>query len=89
MSLGADGGKVQRMVLGEGWVLLGIGLLLGLVGSLLATRLVKGLLYGVVPHDPVTLAGVMVLMVGIGTVACWIPALRAARVDPGIAIRRQ
>jgi ABC-type lipoprotein release transport system permease subunit len=51
--------------------------------------LVKGLLYGVVPHDPLTLAGVVVLMVGIGTVACWIPALRAARVDPGIAIRSQ
>ena len=61
----------------------------GLVGSLLATQLVKGLLYGVVPHDPVTLASVVVLMVGIGTVACWIPALRAARVDPGIAIRSQ
>lgn len=89
MSLGADGGKVQRMVLGEGWVLLGVGLVLGLVGSLLATRLVKGLLYGVVPYDPVTLGGVVLLMVAIGTVACWIPALRAARVDPGIAIRSQ
>jgi len=89
MSLGADGGKVQRMVLAEGWLLLGIGLVLGVAGSLVATRLIRGLLYGVVPHDPVTMSGVALLMVAIGTLACWIPALRAARVDPGIAIRSQ
>jgi predicted permease len=89
MSLGADGGKVQRMVLAEGWVLLGIGLLLGVLGSLLATRLIQGLLFGVPAHDPVTLALVSVLMVGIGTLACWVPAIRAAQVDPGIAIRSQ
>ncbi len=89
MSLGADTGKVQRMVLAEGWLLLGIGLVLGVAGSLIATRLIRGLLYGVVPHDPLTMSGVALLMVGIGTLACWIPALRAARVDPGIAIRSQ
>ncbi|MGH7562248.1 MAG: FtsX-like permease family protein, partial [Gemmatimonadales bacterium] len=89
MSLGADRGRVQRMILREGGVLLGGGLLLGVVGALLATRLVQGLLYGVAPHDPVTLVAVGVVMAGIGLLACWIPALRAARIDPGVAIRVQ
>jgi predicted permease len=89
MSLGADSGRVQRMVLAEGGVLLVAGLLLGVLGSLLATRMIRGLLYGVAPHDPVTLFGVALLMVTVGVIACWIPALRAARIDPGVALRAQ
>jgi putative ABC transport system permease protein len=89
MSLGADARKVQRMILGEGGVLLVAGLVLGVIGSLLAARLIQGLLYGVAPHDPVTLAGVAALMAAIGIGACWVPALRAARIDPGVAIRSQ
>jgi putative ABC transport system permease protein len=89
MSLGADARKVQRMILGEGGVLLIAGLVLGVIGSLLAARLIQGLLYGVAPHDPVTLAGVAALMAAIGIGACWVPALRAARIDPGMAIRSQ
>jgi predicted permease len=89
MSLGADSGRVQRMVLMEGGVLLVIGLLLGVLGSVLAARLIQGLLYGVAPHDPATLAAVAGLMATIGLVACWLPALRAARIDPGVAIRAQ
>ncbi|HEV8358768.1 MAG TPA: ABC transporter permease [Gemmatimonadales bacterium] len=89
MSLGADSGRVQRMVLMEGGVLLGVGLLLGVTGSLVAARLIQGLLFGVAPHDPVTLAAVATLMAAIGLGACWVPALRAARIDPGVAIRAQ
>ena len=89
MSLGADSGRVQRMVLMEGGVLLVIGLLLGVLGSVIAARLIQGLLYGVAPHDPATLAAVAGLMATIGLVACWLPALRAARIDPGVAIRSQ
>jgi predicted permease len=89
MSLGADAGKVQRMVLGEGGVLLALGLTLGVIGSLLLSRLIRGLLFGVAPHDPVTLAGVALLMAAVGIAACWIPALKAARIDPGEAIRSQ
>jgi predicted permease len=89
MSLGADSGRVQRMVLMEGGVLLVIGLLLGVLGSVLAARLIQGLLYGVAPHDPATLAAVATLMATIGLAACWLPALRAARIDPGVAIRAQ
>jgi len=47
----------------------------------------RGLLFGVAPHDPLTFAGVAVLMAAIGVVACWIPALRAARIDPAITMR--
>jgi len=89
MSLGADTGRVQRMVLAEGGVLLLSGLALGVLGSLLATGLIRGALFGVAPHDPVTLSGVTLLMSVVGIGACWIPALRAARIDPGVAIRVQ
>jgi predicted permease len=89
MTLGADSGRVQRMVLLEGGVLLVVGLFLGVTVSLIATRLIQGLLFGVAPHDPVTLAAVAALMAAIGIAACWIPALRAARIDPGVAIRAQ
>ena len=87
MSLGADSGKVQRMVLMEGGVLLVMGLVLGVIGSLLATRLIQGLLFGVTPNDPVTLAAAAVAMVAIGVAACWVPARRAAKVDPAVAMR--
>jgi predicted permease len=87
MSLGADGGRVQRMVLGEGGALLAIGLALGVAGGFLAARLIQGLLFGVAPHDPATFIGVAVMMAAIGIGACWIPALRAARVDPAITMR--
>ena len=89
MSLGADSGRVQRMVLMEGGVLLAVGLLLGVVGSVLTARLIQGLLFGFAPHDPVTLGAVALLMAAVGIGACWIPALRAARIDPGAAIRAQ
>jgi predicted permease len=87
MSLGADRGRVQRMILREGGVLLAFGLVLGVSGALFAARVIQGLLFGVAPHDPGTFVGVAFMMAGIGIVACWIPALRAARIDPAIAMR--
>jgi putative ABC transport system permease protein len=87
MSLGADQGRVQRMILWEGGVLLAIGLVLGVAGAFFAAGLMRGLLFGVAPHDPITLIAVAVMMAAIGVVACWIPALRAARIDPMIAMR--
>ena len=89
MSLGADRGRVQRMILGEGGSLLAIGLALGVAGAFLATRVIRGLLFGVEPDDPMTLAGVAMVMAAIGIFACWIPALRAARIDPAITMRAQ
>ncbi|HKC47032.1 MAG TPA: ABC transporter permease [Gemmatimonadales bacterium] len=87
MSLGADRGRVQRMILGEGGVLLAFGLMFGLAGSWFASGLIRGLLFGVAPHDPATLAAVAVVMAAIGVVACWIPARRASRIDPVITMR--
>ncbi len=87
MSLGADQSRVQGMVIREGGTLLGIGLVLGIAGALFATRIIRGLLFGVAPHDPVTLILVALVMVTVGLVACWLPALRAARVDPAMVMR--
>jgi len=87
MSLGAGRGQVQRMILREGSVLLITGLVLGVVGAFFGARFIQGMLFDVTPHDPVTLVGVAVMMAAIGIVACWIPALRAARIDPAITMR--
>jgi putative ABC transport system permease protein len=89
MSLGADGGRIQRMILSEGGVLLVAGLVAGILGSLFATRLIRGLLFGVAPHDPMTLLGVAAAMIAVGVGACWFPAIRASRIDPMVAIRTQ
>jgi predicted permease len=89
MSLGATAGRVYRMVLGEGGALLAAGLAVGLVGALLAARLLRGLLFGVGPGDPVTLGGVALVLAAIGIAACWLPAARAARVDPAVALRAE
>jgi predicted permease len=89
MSLGQDSGSVLRMILKEGGILLVAGVALGVGGALLTTRLMSGLLFGVAPHDPVTIAAVSLAMVAIGVFACWVPARRAARIDPAVAIRRQ
>jgi putative ABC transport system permease protein len=87
MSLGADSGRVQRMVLKEGGVLLVAGLILGVGGAVFASRLIRGLLFGIAPNDPITLLGVAIMMAAVGVAACWLPALRAARIDPATAIR--
>jgi putative ABC transport system permease protein len=89
MSLGADRGRVQRMILREGGVLLALGLGFGVAGAFFATRVIQGLLFGVAPHDPVTFIGVAGIMAAIGIVACWIPALRASRIDPAITMRSE
>jgi predicted permease len=89
MSLGADRGRVQRMVLREGGVLLAMGLVLGVAGAFFAARVIRGLLFGIAPHDPATFIGVAVMMALIGIGACWVPALRAARIDPAVAMRAQ
>jgi putative ABC transport system permease protein len=87
MSLGADRGRVERMILKEGGGLLAIGLVVGVVGAFAATRVMQGFLFGVEPHDPITFIAVVAMMTVIGVVACWIPAVRAARIDPAITMR--
>jgi putative ABC transport system permease protein len=87
MSLGADQARVQRMILGEGGVLLIIGLTLGIAGAFFGASALRGFLFGVAPHDPATFVSVAVGMAAIGLAACWIPALRASRIDPATAMR--
>jgi len=87
MSLGADAGRVHRMILSEGGSLLVVGLVLGAVLALVSSSLLRGLLFGVAPHDPTTLFGVAGVLALVGVAACWLPAARAARVDPAIALR--
>ena len=89
MSLGADRGIIERMILREGGTLVVKGLVLGVTGAFFAGRIVRGMLFGISPNDPVTLVMAALAMAGIGVVACWIPALRAARVDPVITMRVQ
>ena len=87
MSLGAAPVRVERMILREGGILLMAGLGIGVVGAWATVGVLRGLLFGVTPHDPATLGGVAVVMGLIGLVWCWIPAARAARIDPTITMR--
>jgi ABC-type antimicrobial peptide transport system permease subunit len=61
--------------------------MVGVTGGFFAARIIRGLLFAVAPHDPATFVAVAGAMAAIGTIACWIPALRAARIDPAITMR--
>ena len=81
-AFGATGREIRSEVLGEGLTLTGLGLALGVGGSILLTRLLEGLLVGVPTWDPVTYGLVAALLGGIAVLACWVPARRAARISP-------
>jgi len=87
MALGASGGDVLRMVLREGMRLIGSGLLIGIAGALLASRLVGSLLYEVSATDPATFVGAAAVLGAAGLLASYLPARRATRVDPMITLR--
>jgi predicted permease len=86
-ALGASRGEIVGIVLRQGMRLAGIGIAGGLAAALALTRLMAGLLYGVGPADPATLAAVALLLGGIALAACYIPARRATAVDPVVALR--
>jgi putative ABC transport system permease protein len=87
VALGAGSGDVLRMVLGQGLRTIVIGVVIGIAGSLALTRTVESLLFGVTATDPLTFGGVTLLLVGAALLACYIPARRATKVDPMIALR--
>jgi putative ABC transport system permease protein len=89
MALGAQRGDVSRLVIGEGMKLVLIGALLGLGGALALTRLLKTLLFGVSATDPLTFIVIAALLIIVALLACWIPARRATKVDPLIALRHE
>ncbi len=87
MALGARGGAVAAMVVREGMALVAAGLALGVALALGLTRLLASQLYEVQPRDPITLTAVVIVLGGVALIACWVPALRATRVDPLTALR--
>jgi putative ABC transport system permease protein len=87
MALGASRGSVLRSVLGRGLRLAGLGVVIGLIASMLAARLLAKFLYRVGANDPATFAFVVVLLAAIAVLACWVPARRATKVDPLVALR--
>jgi ABC-type antimicrobial peptide transport system permease subunit len=87
MALGADEKNIFRLILTRGMLFILAGLALGIAGALAATRLIASLLFGVTPSDPATFAAIAALLTLVALVACWVPARRAMRVDPIIALR--
>ncbi|MEP6491191.1 MAG: ADOP family duplicated permease [bacterium] len=88
-ALGATPSDIVALVVGQGGRLAVVGIVLGLAGSFALTRYLQSMLFGVAPNDPVTLVGVCALLGGVTLAACLIPAVRAARVDPSMALRSE
>jgi putative ABC transport system permease protein len=89
VSIGAQRRDVLKLIMGQGLILSSIGIIIGFVAALAAARLISHLLYEVSATDPATFALIALLLVGVATVACYIPARRATRVDPMIALRNE
>jgi putative ABC transport system permease protein len=87
MALGASPTTVVRLIIGQGMRVVGAGVVAGLVGALLATRLMTSVVYGVRVTDPLTYVGVAALLTGVAMLASYIPARRATQIDPLIAMR--
>jgi putative ABC transport system permease protein len=87
MALGAIAGDVLRLVIGQGMWTTIVGMAIGLGGSFALTRTMQSLLFGVSTTDPLTLVGVVALLAAVSFLACWIPARRATKVDPLVALR--
>ena len=87
VALGASSGDVLRMILEQGLRTILIGVAIGIAGSLALTRTMESLLFGVTATDPLTFGGVTLLLVGAALLACYIPARRATKVDPMVALR--
>jgi len=88
-ALGADMGKILRLVLRNGMTTVMLGLLIGAVGAFALTRLISSLLFGISERDPATLAAVAILLAAAALIACYLPARRAAKVDPIVALRAE
>ena len=89
MALGAQGARVVALVLGRGTRLVLIGIALGLPAAWAASRWVRSMLFGLTPADPATLGGAILLLVAAAQLAGYLPARRAARVDPLVALRHE
>ena len=88
-ALGAQDRDIVWLTIRRGLALVGMGVALGVAGALIATRAMAGMLYGITPNDPVTFAVVALLLTTAGLAASWLPARRAARVDPAHTLRAE
>jgi ABC-type antimicrobial peptide transport system permease subunit len=89
MALGADKNSVRGMVLRQGMVLAISGIVVGVVSSLSFARVLAGFLFGVAPRDPTIFTTVTLLLAGVAFIAVWLPAQRATRLDPVMALRQE
>ncbi|HTM49927.1 MAG TPA: FtsX-like permease family protein, partial [Bryobacteraceae bacterium] len=89
MALGASRADVLRMILRQGLVIVLAGCAAGLAGALLCGRVIAGFLFQTAPTDPLTLAGISIVLTGSTLLACYFPALRATRIDPMTALREK
>ncbi len=89
MVLGARQPDILRLVLGQALMLAVLGVAVGGVAALLLGRTLASLLYGVAPSDPLTLVGTVALLLAVATLACWIPARRATRMDPATVLKAE
>ena len=89
IALGAQRMDIFRMAVSEGMQLVAIGLVIGLVGAAALTRSVRSMLFDVSPADPITFAGISLTLAGVAFLACYVPAQRATRVDPLVALREE
>jgi ABC-type antimicrobial peptide transport system permease subunit len=89
VALGARRGDVQWLVLRQSLLMAGLGIVVGVPSALVFTVLITKLLYGVKPNDPISIAGAVIVMIAVACLAAWIPARRAAHIDPMVALREE
>jgi len=87
LALGASRRHILALIVREGMTLTGLGMVIGLIGAVAASQAIVTLLFGISRLDPITYLGVIALLVGVSVIACWVPARRATKVDPLVALR--
>jgi ABC-type antimicrobial peptide transport system permease subunit len=89
MALGAKPAQALGLIARESAAVVGVGLALGVAGALVSARFIEGLLFGVGPSDPLALAAALLVLAAVAAIATLLPARRAARVDPAVALRAE